>query len=143
MQIHDGAAYQEQAAWNCLANMDALTEQSLQAAEQIRSIINQVQKKSSEVLAYTGRLRIFWEHSSKLSAAFGDMDAAMKKLTGNIDSIVAQTRAISDAKEDTLNAVLAISPAIELNTAAAVCMGEGVEKQRDQIKNLPVCAENL
>lgn len=124
-----------------------LAEQSMKAADQIRGIIGQVLECNSAVLEHTGRTeRILDAQKQAVGNAadtFADMDSYLQRLTGNIGGITMQTRAISDAKEDTLIAVQSISSAIGQNAAAMTCMGEAVEKQREQVEKLAACAYNL
>ena len=124
-----------------------LAEQSLHAVEKIQNIICEVQGCSDAVLRHAGQTEHVLEAQKQAVSnavdAFLNMDTCLEKLIGNIDGIVIQTKAISDAKEDTLDAVRSISSAIKQNGAATVSMGDDVRKQREQVEELAMCAENL
>ena len=129
------------------AEIKNLAEQSLQAVEKIQNIISEVQGCSDVVLRHAGQTEHVLEDQKQAVSnavdAFTDMDVCLEKLMGNIDGIVIQTKAISDAKDDTLDAVRSISSAIRQNGAATLSMGDDVRKQREQVEELAMCAENL
>ena len=124
-----------------------LAAQSVKAAEQIQGIIGEVQKRSEAIQNHAGRtgtvLKSQEQAVDHAVSAFHDMDTYMGQLTGNIDGIAVQTKAIENAKEVTLGAVQSISSVIEQNTAATVHMAGNVEKQKEQVEKLSACADNL
>ncbi|TCL54644.1 methyl-accepting chemotaxis protein [Kineothrix alysoides] len=124
-----------------------LAAQSVMAAEQIKDIIGEVQKRSGEILEHAGQtgnvLKSQEQAVDRAVEAFKDMDAYMERLSGNIDEIMVQTQAIDREKETTLGAVQSISSIIEQNAAATVHMGQDVGKQKRQVEELSHCAENL
>lgn len=124
-----------------------LATQSVRAAEQIKDIIGEVQKRSGEIFEHAGQtgnvLKSQEQAVDRAIEAFKDMDAYMERLSGNIDEITMQTQAIDKAKETTLGAVQAISSIIEQNAAATIHMGQNVGKQKRQVEELSHCAENL
>lgn len=124
-----------------------LADQSLKAADQIQNIINKVQGSSDAVLAHAEKTKGILEGQKQAFgsavAAFRDMEDHMERLTGNIDGIVTQTCAISNAKDDTLNAVQSISSAIGQNTSAAMQVGDSIRRQSEQVGELALCAQNL
>jgi methyl-accepting chemotaxis protein len=124
-----------------------LAAQSVMAAEQIKDIIGEVQKRSGEILEHAGQtgnvLKSQEQAVDRAVEAFKDMDAYMERLSGNIDEIMVQTQAIDREKETTLGAVQSISSIIEQNAAATVHMGQDVGKQKKQVEELSHCAENL
>ncbi len=124
-----------------------LADQSLKAADQIQRIINEVQGRSDAVLAHAEKTKVILEgqrHAVGSAVdAFRDMDGHMEHLTENIDGIAVQTCAISNAKDNTLNAVQSISSAIGQNTSAAVQVGDSIRRQSEQVGELDRCAINL
>lgn len=129
------------------AEIKNLAEQSLYAVEKIQDIIGKVQGSSDAVLIHAGQtehvLEIQKQAVSNAVDAFLNMDTCLEKLIGNIDGIVLQTKAISDAKDDTMDAVRSISSVIRQSTSATADMGDDVRKQREQVEELAICAENL
>lgn len=124
-----------------------LADQSVRAAEQIKDIIGGVQRSSDDILEHAGQtgtvLQSQKEVVDRAVEAFRNMDAYMERLTGNIDEIAMQAKAIDRAKSTTLGAVQNISAIIEQNAAATVQMGENIGKQKTQVEELSDCAENL
>ncbi len=124
-----------------------LADQSLKAADQIQGIISDVQQFSEAVLKHAGQTEKVLDSQKKAVShavsAFKNMDHHLERLTENIDGIALQTQSISKAKDSTLGAVQAISSTIEENTAATINMGEDVGRQKKQVDELTLCAENL
>lgn len=124
-----------------------LADQSLKAADQIQSIISDVQEFSAAVLKHAGQTEIVLDSQKKAVghavSAFKNMDVHLERLTENIDGIALQTQSISKAKDSTLEAVQSISSTIEENTAATINMSEDVERQKQQVEELALCANNL
>lgn len=129
------------------AEVKKLAAESLKSADQIQNITGKVEKYSDTVLRHaeqtenvlTAQARAVYHAEDE----FRNMDQYLEKLIGNIDEIVFQTREIADGKDDTLHAVQAISFTIEQNTAATIHMRSDVEKQKEQVEELALCAENL
>lgn len=129
------------------SEVKSLADQSLKAAIQIQKIISDVEGYNLAVLRHAEQTGDALD-SQKLAvrnavSAFRDMDNHLEQLTGNIDGIVIQTQAISNAKDDTLGAIQSISSIIEESTAATINIGEDVEKQKEQVDELALCADNL
>lgn len=124
-----------------------LADQSLKAADQIQNIISDVQEFSEAVLKHAGQTEIVLDSQKKAVghavSAFKNMDEHLERLTENIDGIALQTQSISKAKDSTLGAVQSISSTIEENAAATINMGEDVERQKQQVEELALCADNL
>lgn len=124
-----------------------LADQSMEAAGEIHKIISKIEDFNAGVLRHaeqTGKaLESQKSAVGNAVGAFRDMDNHLEKLTGNIDEIVVQTQAIASAKNSTLSAVQSISSTIEENTAATINIGEDVEKQKKQVEELAICADNL
>ena len=124
-----------------------LADQSLKAADEIQSIISDVQEFSTIVQKHAEQTEKVLDSQKKAVSnavsAFKDMDDQLERLTGNIDGIALQTQSISRAKDSTLEAVQTISSVIEENTAATINMSEDIEKQKEQVGELSLCAENL
>lgn len=129
------------------SEVKSLADQSVKAADQIKDIIGSVQKSSGDILEHAGQtgnvLQSQKEVVDRAVEAFRNMDTYMERLSGNIDEIAMQTKAIDKAKETTLNAVQNISVIIEQNSAATIHMGENIGKQKEQVEELSDCAENL
>ncbi len=124
-----------------------LADQSMGAADEIHKIISRIEEFNVEVLRHaehTGKA-LTSQKTAVIHAvgAFKDMDDYLEKLAGNIDEIVIQTQAISNAKDSTLSAVQSISSTTEENTAETINIGEDVEKQKKQVDELAICADNL
>lgn len=124
-----------------------LADQSMEAAGEIHKIISKIEGYNAVVLRHAEQTGKALE-SQKAAVdnavgAFKDMDDHLEKLTENIDEIVVQTQAIAGAKDSTLSAVQSISSTIEENTAATINIGEDVEKQKNQVEELALCADNL
>lgn len=124
-----------------------LADQSLKAAVQIQKIISEVEGFSAAVRHHAEQTGNVLESQNlavgNAVGAFKDMDTSLEQLTGNIDGIVVETQAILDAKDSTLGAIQSISSIIEENTAVTTSIGEDVEKQKEQVDELAVCADNL
>lgn len=124
-----------------------LADQSLKAADQIQDIISDVQKFSTAVLKHAGQTENVLDSQKKAVnnavSAFKDMDDHLERLTENIDGIALQTQSISKAKDSTLEAVQSISSIIEENSASTINMSDDVERQKEQVEELAICADNL
>lgn len=124
-----------------------LADQSLRAADQIQNIISDVQKFSTAVLQHASQTENVLDSQKKAVnnavSAFKNMDEHLERLTENIDGIALQTQSISKAKDSTLEAVHSISSTIEENAAATINMGDDVERQKQQVEELTLCADNL
>ena len=129
------------------AEVKNLADQSLKAADQIQNIISDVQEFSEAVLKHAAQTETVLDSQKKAVghavSAFKNMDEHLERLTENIDGIAQQTQSISRAKDSTLGAVHSISSTIEENTAATINMGEDVERQKQQVEELVLCADNL
>lgn len=124
-----------------------LADQSMEAADEIHKIISKIESFNDAVLRHAEQTGKALE-SQKAAVgnavgAFKDMDDHLERLTGNIDEIVVQTQAISNAKDFTLSAVQSISSTTEENTAETINIGEDIEKQKKQVDELAICADNL
>ncbi|MCM1160324.1 MAG: methyl-accepting chemotaxis protein [Roseburia sp.] len=117
-----------------------LADQSGQAAEKIREIVDEVQQQSQKTLEHgesADEILKSQEQAVKRAVdAFHNIDGCVERLNQELSDITIQTQAIEGAKNNTLAAVEGISAVIEENTASTLEMGEGINGQKEQVEKM-------
>ncbi|MBD5545401.1 MAG: methyl-accepting chemotaxis protein [Lachnospiraceae bacterium] len=117
-----------------------LADQSAQAAEKIRGIVDEVQQQSQKTLEHgdnTDEILKSQELAVKRAVdAFYNIDGCVERLNQELSGIITQTQAIAGAKNITLEAVEGISAVIEENSASTLEMAEGISGQKDQVEKM-------
>lgn len=117
-----------------------LADQSGQAAEKIRVIVDEVQQQSQKTFEH-GESADEILKSQELAVrraveAFHNIGDCVDRLNQELSDITVQTQAIEGAKNNTLEAVEGISAVIEENSASTLEMGAGINGQKDQVEKM-------
>lgn len=124
-----------------------LADQSLNAAKEIRGIIENIQSQTNRTVERaTLADKILQSEELALSdaiQAFREIDVHVSKLAVNIEDIAAGTQIIENTKIITLDAVQGISSVAQQTAAAAVEMSASVDTQITEMKKLSRFADEL
>ena len=122
------------------AEVKTLADQSAQAAERIRDIVDEVQKQSHQTLEHGEETDEILQSQEKAVEravkAFNNIDEYVNRLNQALADITVQTQAIEVAKNQTLEAVEGISAVIEENSASTQAMGESIHGQEEQVEKM-------
>lgn len=100
-----------------------LANESVKAAKEIESIVNQIQRNTQNTVVTAGKaeniVKSQTEALYKTIDLFDDMDKHVINLTGNLNNISLGIKGIESAKEDTVDAISNISAVSEETAASA------------------------
>ncbi len=124
-----------------------LADESLSATEQIERVINEVQVQSQKTMVYVeeaGEILVRQEEAvDSAVSTFENINEYVGKLNEGINSIAAQTDAMDESKNSTIEAIHSITAVIEENSASVSEMESSISYQKEQIETLSGYAENL
>lgn len=124
-----------------------LADQSLNSAEQIRSIIGEINNYTNEVVKTAKEAEhVVMEQEEVVSdttASFNLMNQQIKKLMDELTSIQSNVDNIEHARSATLNAIESISAVSEETTACSLTVGTTAENQLNAVTELDAAANHL
>ena len=103
-----------------------MADQSAQAADRIRGIVDEVQQQSHQTLEHGEEtdaiLQLQEQTVERAVEAFNNIDEYVNRLNKALSDIIEETKSIEVAKNSTLEAVEGISAVIEENSASNIPM---------------------
>ena len=122
------------------AEVKTLADQSAQAADRIRGIVDEVQQQSHQTLEHGEEtdaiLQLQEQTVGRAVEAFNNIDEYVNRLNKALSDIIEETKSIEVAKNSTLEAVEGISAVIEENSASTQAMGESIHGQEEQVEKM-------
>lgn len=124
-----------------------LADQSLRSAEQIRSIIGEINNYTNEVVKTAKEAeQVVMEQEevvSETTSSFNLMNVQIKNLTDELKSIQSNVDNIEQARAATLQAIESISAVSEETTACSLTVGTTAENQLTAVTELDEAANRL
>lgn len=124
-----------------------LADESVQAAKEIESIVNQIQSKTRNTVVTAGKAEYIVKSQTealyKTVDLFEDIDKHVVNLTGNLNTISSGIKGIEAAKEDTVDAISNISAVSEETAASAEEVSATANNQIQSVEGLSQSAGEL
>ncbi len=124
-----------------------LAEQSVDAVNQIRKIVDDINNKTNDTVSIAQRAEDVVEVQGKslenAEKVFNDIQLQFGKLINNLSSITSGIETISQAKTLTVDSIQSISAVAQQTAAASEEVTETVNRQLKQVEGLNLAAEDL
>ena len=122
-----------------------LADHSMQAAEEIRKVVNIISDMTVETRASSANAVVEkqGEIVEQTRQTFSDMNDSIGKLLGNVQAIQSNMEEMSNGRIETLTAIESISSVVEETAASATLVNETVSEQMEQAEALSKVTEEL
>ncbi len=124
-----------------------LADHSMQAAEEIRKVVNIISDMTVETRASSANAKAVVEKQGEIveqtRQTFSDMNDSIGKLLGNVQAIQSNMEEMSNGRIETLTAIESISSVVEETAASATLVNETVSEQMEQAEALSKVTDEL
>lgn len=124
-----------------------LADHSMQAAEEIRKVVNIINDMTVETRASSASAKEVVEKQGEIveqtRQTFSDMNHSIGRLLGNVHAIQDNMEQMSNGRAETLAAIESISSVVQQTAASATLVNETVSEQMEQADALTKVTEEL